>query len=677
MKSICFAAGLLIMFMQGFSQPSPNFEPIDVFNLEYVSDPRINPEGTRIVYVRNFKEIMSDKSFSNLWVVNADGSGNRPLTTGNQNDIHPRWSHDGQKIIYKSNRDGTMQIYLRWMDTGAETKLTNLQQSPGTISWSHDDLHLAFDMFVPEAPAHMIPLPDKPAGAAWNDPPVYIDDLRYRADGSGYLKDGARQLFIISTEGGTPRQLTSGERNFGAPVWSVDGKSLFFSANLQEESEHLPFDTEIYSLDIAAGKLDTLTDRYGPDHSPVPSPDGAYIAYLGFDDKHLAYQPTRLYVMKRDGSDARLVSGELDRSVQQIRWDEKGKGLYFLYNDRGNTKLATIQLNGRVTDLTSNVGGLSLGRPYSGGQYTVSGSGRYAYTLTAPQHPADLATGHESNTQRITDLNRDLFMYKKLGEVEEMWYESSHDSRKIQSWIVKPPDFDPDRKYPMILEIHGGPVANYGPRFSAEMQLFASKGYVVLYVNPRGSNSYGEEFGNLIHHNYPGEDYDDLMSGVDALIGRGYVDAGNLFVTGGSGGGVLSAWIIGKTDRFNAAVVAKPVINWYSMSLYTDIAVFTSRYWFSGYPWDIPEEYMKRSPISLAGQVNTPTMILTGEEDFRTPIAESEQLYGALKIRKVEASMVRIPNSSHGIASRPSNLIAKVSAILTWFEKYRTDGESP
>jgi acylaminoacyl-peptidase len=204
------------------------------------------------------------------------------------------------------------------------------------------------------------------------------------------------------------------------------------------------------------------------------------------------------------------------------------------------------------------------------------------------------------------------------------------------------------------------------------MQLFASSGYVVLYVNPRGSNSYGEEFGNLIHHNYPGQDYDDLMSGVDALINRGYIDDNNLFVTGGSGGGVLSTWIIGKTDRFNAAVVAKPVINWYSMSLYTDITVFTSRYWFSGYPWDIPEEYMRRSPISLAGEINTPTMILTGEEDFRTPIAESEQLYGALKIRKVDASMVRIPNSSHGIANRPSNLIAKVAAILTWFDRYRS-----
>jgi acylaminoacyl-peptidase len=671
-KVVLFAAAAILMVFQGVAQPGGTLELIDVFHLEYVSDPQISPDGSKVIYVRNFKDIMTDKSLSNLWIVNSDGSENRPLTTGNQSDFSPRWSHDGTRVVYKSNREGILQLYLRWIGSGAETKLTNLQQSPGSFSWSPDDRYLAFDMFVPEKSPAAIPLPAAPAGATWNDPPVYIDDLQYRADGRGYLKDGSRQLFILSAEGGTPHQVSAGAHDFGPPVWSADGKALYFSANFHEESEYLPFDTEIYRLQVATGEIDTLTNRYGPDHSPLPSPDGELIAYLGFDDKHLAYQPTCLHTMDREGNDIRLVSAELDRSVQQIVWDENSNGLYFLYHDQGNTKLAHIDLNGKVTDLASNVGGLSLGRPYAAGQFSVSRSGSYAYTLTGPQHPADLATGNKANVIRITDLNRDLFQFKELGKVEEMWFESSFDGIPVQSWIVKPPRFDPEKKYPLILEIHGGPVANYGPRFSAEMQLFASSGYVVLYVNPRGSNSYGEEFGNLIHHNYPGQDYDDLMSGVDALINRGYIDDNNLFVTGGSGGGVLSTWIIGKTDRFNAAVVAKPVINWYSMSLYTDITVFTSRYWFSGYPWDIPEEYMRRSPISLAGEINTPTMILTGEEDFRTPIAESEQLYGALKIRKVDASMVRIPNSSHGIANRPSNLIAKVAAILTWFDRYRS-----
>ena len=225
----------------------------------------------------------------------------------------------------------------------------------------------------------------------------------------------------------------------------------------------------------------------------------------------------------------------------------------------------------------------------------------------------------------------------------------------------------------MILEIHGGPFASYSPFFASEIQLYASAGYVVLYANPRGSTSYGEEFGNLIHHNYPGEDYDDLMSGVDAVIAKGFIDESNLMVTGGSGGGVLSSWIIGKTNRFKAAVVAKPVINWYSFVLYADGPAFFYRYWFPGKPWDHTEHYMKRSPISLVGNVTTPTMVLTGEEDYRTPIAETEQYYAALKIQKVDAAMVRVPGASHGIANQPSNLVAKVAAILSWFDKYKDE----
>ncbi|HYT59022.1 MAG TPA: prolyl oligopeptidase family serine peptidase, partial [Haliangiales bacterium] len=232
---------------------------------------------------------------------------------------------------------------------------------------------------------------------------------------------------------------------------------------------------------------------------------------------------------------------------------------------------------------------------------------------------------------------------------------------------------DAQKKYPLTLEIHGGPFANYGDRFTSEIQLFAAAGYVVLYLNPRGSTSYGEEFGNLIHHNYPGQDFDDLMSGVDAVVQRGYIDAGNLFVTGGSGGGVLTSWIVGKTNRFRAAVVAKPVINWYSFVLTSDDYNFFYRYWFPGFPWDHAEHYLKRSPLSLVGNVQTPTMLLTGETDYRTPISESEQFYQALKLRKVDTALVRLPETSHGMDSRPTQVISKVAHILKWFEKYRTD----
>jgi len=259
----------------------------------------------------------------------------------------------------------------------------------------------------------------------------------------------------------------------------------------------------------------------------------------------------------------------------------------------------------------------------------------------------------------------------KLAEIEELWLESSLDGRALQGWIAKPAGLDPGKKYPMILEIHGGPFANYGDRFSAEVQLYAAAGYVVFYMNPRGSTSYGEEFGNLIHHSYPGKDFDDLMSGVDAVIARGYVDPEQLYVTGGSGGGVLTAWIVGHTGRFRAAVSAKPVINWYSFVLTADRYYVFYKYWFSAMPWEDPDQYLKRSPLSYVGNVTTPTMLLTGEVDYRTPMSESEQFYQALKLCRVDTALVRFPGASHGIARRPSQLIAKVAHILGWFERYR------
>lgn len=339
-------------------------------------------------------------------------------------------------------------------------------------------------------------------------------------------------------------------------------------------------------------------------------------------------------------------------------------------------KIANISLSGKVTDLTEGLGGTSIGRPYTSGSYSIAANGNYAYTWGETLEPADLGTGNKGNNRRVTQVNEDLFDHKQLGKVEEIWYKSSYDGLDINGWIVTPPDFDPTKKYPLILEIHGGPFSSYGPEFSAEIQLMAAKGYVVLYTNPRGSTSYGEAFGNEINKNYPSHDYDDLMSGVDEMIRRGYIDESQLFVTGGSGGGVLTSWIVGKTNRFKAAVVAKPVINWYSWSLNADMSAFATRYWFEKKPWEDPESYIKHSPISLVGNVTTPTMLLTGEADLRTPIHESEQFYTALKLRGIETAMVRIPGAFHGIAAQPSNLIGKVAAILSWFDKYRTESVS-
>lgn len=651
------------------------FEPADVFELEYVGDPRISPDGSEIVYVRTFMDIMTDRSRQNLWIVGSDGSGHRPLLTGHQDFSSPRWSPDGTRLLYvATDENDQRQLFLRWMDTGQTAMLTHLQRSPGGISWSPDGRSIAFSMFVPQAPTPFAEMPAKPDGAQWAPPARTFERLLYRADGAGFLPLGNTQIFVLPAEGGTPRQLTDGPYNHGGtPRWTPDSRHLIISANRREDWEYHMADSEIYEVSVSDGTVVQLTDRRGPDNGPVVSPDGRLIAYTGYDDRFLGYQVNKLYVMDRDGSGSRMIADDLDRDIGNIQWAWDSRGLVFQYDTEGNTRVAHVDLDGAITDLASDVGGLSLGRPYGGGAFSLARDGRFAFTHGTPDHPADLAVGSmDGETTRLTTLNEDLFGHKELAEVEEIWYESSYDGLKIQGWIMKPPGFDPAKQYPLMLEIHGGPFANYGDRFAAELQLYASAGYVVLYTNPRGSTSYGADFGNEIHHAYPGNDFHDLMSGVDEVMSRGYIDEDQLFVTGGSGGGVLSAWIVGHTDRFAAAAVQKPVINWYSWVLTADMGGTGGlNYWFPDAPWNALEHYMERSPIHHVGNVTTPTMLITGEVDYRTPMSESEQFYQALQIRKVPSALVRIPEASHGITARPSNLIAKVQHILAWFERYR------
>ncbi|MEW6732302.1 MAG: S9 family peptidase [Acidobacteriota bacterium] len=650
----------------------------DVFNLEYASDPQLSPDGKRIVYVRQFADIMSDRTYSNLWIVDFDGTDNRPLTMGNHSDNSPRWSPDGNQLIFISDQSGMPQIHLRWMDTGQVAKLTNLQYPPSGIGWSPDGKQISFTCFVPERAPQIANMPTPPPGAKWAEPAAVIDKLIYRFNGPGYLKPGYTHLFVVPAEGGTPRQISSGNFQHGGiafqaseAVWTPDGKYLLMSANRRTDYELEPLDTEVYEFSVTDGAVRTLTSRKGPDNSPVVSPDGKYIAYLGFDDTYQGYQVTRLYVMNRDGSGARVLSGELDRDINRPRWASDSSGIYFLYDDLGITKMAFYPLKGKMKPLADHVSNGTTAT--AAGTYTVSKNGSFTYTYSLPTHPVDIAVGSLTNPKikLVTQINEDLLADKALGEVEELWYESSFDKRKVQGWIIKPPQFNPAKKYPLILVIHGGPFANYGERFDFEMQTWAAKDYVVLYTNPRGSTSYGAEFGNLIHHSYPGDDFYDLNSGVDMLISKGYIDPANLFVTGGSGGGVLTCWMIGRTERFAAAVSAYPVINWYSFVLTADISSFVTKYWFPGLPWDNVSHYEKRSLLSVVKNVKTPTMVITGEEDYRTPISESEQYYQALKLLKVESVLVRVPGEPHGIRRRPSHWIAKMLNIVSWFDRHQ------
>jgi acylaminoacyl-peptidase len=497
----------------------------------------------------------------------------------------------------------------------------------------------------------------------------------------GELEPGWSHLFVVSAEGGSARQISAGEyhhgggagRGPGSPVWTPDGQHILISANRRNDFEIESRDTEIFEFDVTTGAMRALTDRRGPDNSPAVSPDGRLVAFTGFDDRHQGHQVTRLYVMNRGGGNIRELAPDLDRDVSNPRWAADGSGLFFQFDDQGTTRIGLVSTRGgEVRRLAAQVGGGASA--YSGGTYSVSDNARIAFTQSTPSLPSNVALVSAREPARVlTRLNEQLLTQKPPGEVEEIWYTSSKDGRRVHGWIIKPPGFDPARKYPLILEIHGGPFANYGDRFDIEKQVWAAAGYVVLYTNPRGSTSYGEEFGNLIHHAYPGDDFYDLDSGVDAVIAKGYIDTDNVFVTGGSGGGVLTAWMIGRTNRFRAAVAQYPVINWYSFALTSDIPSTVNRYWFPGPPWAHLEQYHQRSLTSLAGNVRTPTMIITGEEDYRTPMSESEQYYQALKISDVEAVLVKVPGEPHGISRLPSHHMQKIAYIQAWFDRHRSD----
>lgn len=650
------------------------FSNLDIFELEVAADPQVSPDGKRVIYQRRSMDIMRDKVLSNIWIVDTDGSNHRPLLSGTESYSSARWSPDGSRVAYVTGAgERGAELHVRWMDTGQTALLSNLAKGPGSIEWSPDGKQIAFTMLVAGKPPKFADEPAKPKGAEWAPPVTVIDTLPYRGDGAGYFEPGYTHIFVIPAEGGSPRQLTSGDYDHdGSLSWSPDGSRIVFSANRVENTIEQPAESELWTVEVANGELKQLTTREGPDFSPRYSPDGKTIAYRGFDDKKMGYHNSSVYLLNVADGSTRNISGDFDRSIDDVEWAGSSNQLYIQYDDRGRSLIASMTLGGKITTLSNDTGGESIGRPYTSGGFSAGKDGSYAYTMGRPDRPADIGFARKNGKpQRLTNLNEDLFAYRDLGTIEEIVWPATVGNYEVQGWLIKPPGFDPSKKYPLILEIHGGPFAAYGPQFSAELQLFAAAGYVVLYTNPRGSTSYGYDFANEIHHNYPGQDYDDLMAGVDATIAKGYIDDKQLFVTGGSGGGVLTAWIVGKNSRFSAAVVAKPVINWGSFVLTSDGSPFYPLYWFDSMPWEDPEGYWKRSPLSLVGNVTTPTMLLTGEQDFRTPIAESEQYYQALKLRGIDTALVRVPEASHGIASRPSQLIAKVDNILGWFARYR------
>ncbi len=653
------------------------FTPEDVFDLEYASDPRVSPDGRSVVYVRRSNDIMTDKTRSSLWQVDAQGNNHRPLVSDTNNYSSPRWSADGTRLAYISSASGSTQVHVRWLDTGQTALLTNLRNSPKHISWSPDGRRIAFTMSVKGKTRILAKARKKPKGASWAEPVKVIETIPYQFDGNGIVEPEYEQIFVIPEEGGTPRQITNGEFNHRGPLeWDRNSRNILFSSNRHQNWPLESGERDIFSVNVKSRNLSQLTNSEGAEFNPRFSKDNNHIAYLAVPKKPVAYQNTQLKLMKRDGSESRLLSGSLDASLSNLFWSRTQNMIYAQFDQRAVRKTATFDLKGLKKIVAEGLSGTSLGRPYLSGTYHLGGNDTIAFTSGKHDSPADIVVMKKDSDKQVlaTQLNTDLLADKNLASVHNITYASSFDGEEIQGWYLLPPNFDPEKKYPLILEIHGGPHLAYGPYFSAELQLMAAAGYVVFYDNHRGSSSYGERFALLLQYKYSSkEDFADHMSGVDAVISKGFVDEDNLFIAGGSAGGIATAYAIGLTDRFNAAAAAKPVINWISKTLTADSSVGQIYHQFPGPPWEHFQHYWERSPLSLVGQVTTPTLLLTGEADRRTPISETEQFYQALKLRKIDAAMVRVPDSPHGIAGRPSRLIAKVDNILAWFERYRKD----
>ncbi len=637
---------------------------------EQVGDPQISPDGTRIVYARRFVNKMEDRWQTALWIMDADGSRQRYLVDGGS----PRWSPDGTRIGYIGEADGKAQIFVRWMDAeGAVSQVTHLTEAPGDLAWSPDGKWLSFSMSVPYENPWNISMPSPPSGAKWTGPPRHVTELHYREDRVGYMKLVRTHLFMVPAEGGTARQITHGDFSVGARFdglpggvgydWTPDGKSIVFDGDLGADADYNYRNSAIHIVNVETGAIRRLTTRPGAWTAPVVSPDGRTIAFAGYDSTRKSYKTDDLYYMGIDGANPHLASGDLDRDVGNIIWAQDGSGVYYGVEDKGTANLHFTPMGGGHRQITSGNQMLAIS--------TISKTGVAVGTLAGPKEPGDvvrLTLARPADIRRLTDVNADVLAPIHLGEQEEFWYTSTGGTR-VQGWVVKPPDFNASRKYPLIMEIHGGPHGMYNVAFSYMYQDFAANGYVVLFVNPRGSTGYGTAFGNAIERDYPGVDYQDLMAGVDTIVNRGYIDPSRMYVGGCSGGGVLSSWVIGHTDRFAAAAVRCPVIDWLSFAGHTDVTLFTFNFFDKPF-WVDPKPWLDHSSLMYVGNVKTPTLLMTGQLDMRTPMPQTEEYYAALKMRHVPVELLQFEGEFHGTSSKPSNFMRTQLYMESWYGRW-------
>jgi dipeptidyl aminopeptidase/acylaminoacyl peptidase len=660
------------------------FQPADLYELSLVTDPVVSRDGQRILFTRAGFDRGTDRRTAELWLAQVDSAGkllDKRLLVGRE--VAPRearFSPDGSRIAYVAQHLGKPQIFVLALAEGLGKPLTSGDLAPGQPVWSPDGRRIAFVGRVEAKPVPIPGLPEKPKGADAAADAKIISDLFWRGDGVGEVKAGANHLFVADAATGAISQLTVGDSDRvnadGGLDWTADGRAIVAPFTADPIGGPREIDLYLYEARVGAGgkvwPAVQLTSRAGSEYQPAVSPDGRTIAFLGAEASDQFYDMPELWTTaSTPGAPVQHLSKALDRPVAGFDWGADSATLSLLYHDEGTQRIAVMDAaSGASRVITPSVGGTRLYLPSAGGQASCAG-GTCAWTSAFTDRPAGLAVSRGGAETAAVDFNAGWAATRTAARIEEVTAASRADGRRVQGWIAYPPDFVAGKRYPLILDIHGGPNSDYGPFFSVTHSLYAAAGYVVLFTNPRGSIGYGNAFANAITNAYPGQDHDDLMSMVDEVAKRPFIDGRNLFIGGGSGGGVLTLWAIGKEpEKFRAAVALRPVVDWVDQVTTSDGTAYFAKHWMGALPWDKPELYFSRSPYSLTGSIKTPTLLITGENDYRTPISQTEQMFGALKLQGVETTMIRLPGAGHGMG-RPSQWLHSVLAPVDWFNRHR------
>jgi dipeptidyl aminopeptidase/acylaminoacyl peptidase len=668
----------------------------DLFKFTWIADPQLSPGGSTVAFVRVVVNEKENRYETSIFVAPASGSDAaaeaRRITSGIR-DTAPRWSPDGKQIVFvrapeKDGKPQPAQLYLLHMDGGEARPITDVAGGVSSPAWSPDGKTIAFNSNTGPDDKKKTDEP-KPGGEHISDVEV-VTRAVYRANGNPGWVDNAHHahVFTIAADGSqkTAMQLTDGEFDERGIEWSPDNATIFFTSTRVAEPYYTEAGAAIYEVPAAGGAMTKVAGIAGSIGNLSVSPDGTRIAFVG----DLNGTPIRSYSQpdlwitdSKPNSTPRNLTEKYDYDIaggiggdqaaprgnsrKPILWSKDQQSLIVVSAEKGSANLVRVSIaSGAVEPLTTGAHDVVA---YS----ATRDAETIAATLSTQTNIGDIFMVGAGPAQRrqVTRVNDDLFKDVQQSEPEEIWYKS-FDGKTIQGWILKPPDFDPSKKYPLILEIHGGPHGAYGNTYTHEFQWMAAKGYVVLFTNPRGSTSYGQDFGNIIQYHYPGDDYKDLMAGVDEVLKKGYVDANRLGVTGGSGGGLLTNWTITQTQRFKAAVAQRDIADWYGFWFTADFTLFQPT-WFRKAPWEDPQDFAARSPITHVANVTTPTMYVLGDQDYRTPPADGgEMMFRALKYRKIPTVMVRFPRENHELSrsGEPWHRVERLQHIVGWMDQW-------